>query len=227
MITGPGSPSVLSNMAVSIEQHVDWVVDRLAALREAGFTTMEATETAQAGWAQHMADCSTLTLHRLANTWYTAPTFPEGAGLMPKPAASALSQHLQRGRRPRQSASTHRARILPSNATMARWFACSRMCGWCSACWRRSACRKSNCWAPRGRRDFLTEFNKGRPGGRPVGEVGSGALQGAEGPCPIAFIGRRRRGRIRSWSISTAAAGCSATNNPTIRSAATFAAAAA
>ena len=25
MITGPGSPSVLSNMAVSIEQHVDWV----------------------------------------------------------------------------------------------------------------------------------------------------------------------------------------------------------
>ena len=38
MITGPGSPSVLSNMAVSIEQHVDWVVDRLVAMREAGFT---------------------------------------------------------------------------------------------------------------------------------------------------------------------------------------------
>ena len=37
MITGPGSPSVLSNMAVSIEQHVDWVVDRLIAMREAGF----------------------------------------------------------------------------------------------------------------------------------------------------------------------------------------------
>ena len=36
MITGPGSPSVLSNMAVSIEQHVDWVVDRLVAMREAG-----------------------------------------------------------------------------------------------------------------------------------------------------------------------------------------------
>ncbi len=84
MITGPGSPSVLSNMAVSIEQHVDWVVDRLAALREAGFTTMEATETAQAGWAQHMADCSTLTLHRLANTWYTGANVPGKAqGVMP------------------------------------------------------------------------------------------------------------------------------------------------
>ena len=84
MITGPGSPSVLSNMAVSIEQHVDWVVDRLAALREAGFTTMEATETAQAGWAQHMADCSTLTLHRLANTWYTGANVPgKVQGVMP------------------------------------------------------------------------------------------------------------------------------------------------
>jgi hypothetical protein len=35
---------VLSNMAVSIEQHVDWVVDRWIAMREAGFTTIEATE---------------------------------------------------------------------------------------------------------------------------------------------------------------------------------------
>ena len=84
MITGPGSPSVLSNMAVSIEQHVDWVVDRLAALREAGFTTMEATETAQAGWAQHMADCSMVTLHRLANTWYTGANVPgKVQGVMP------------------------------------------------------------------------------------------------------------------------------------------------
>ena len=84
MITGPGSPSVLSNMAVSIEQHVDWVVDRLAALRDAGFTTIEATETAQAGWARHMADCSMLTLHRLANTWYTGANVPGKAqGVMP------------------------------------------------------------------------------------------------------------------------------------------------
>ena len=84
LITGPGSPSVLSNMAVSIEQHVDWVVDRLTAMREAGFTTIEATETAQAGWAQHMADCSMLTLHRLANTWYTGANVPGKAqGVMP------------------------------------------------------------------------------------------------------------------------------------------------
>ncbi len=84
MITGPGSPSVLSNMAVSIEQHVDWVVDRLAALRDAGFTTIEPTETAQAGWGRHMTDCSMVTLHRLANTWYTGANVPgKVQGLMP------------------------------------------------------------------------------------------------------------------------------------------------
>src|SRR6185369_10729107 len=76
MITGPGSPSVLSNMTVSIEQHVDWVADRLIAMRDAGFTTMEATEAAQDGWAKHMADCASLTLHRLANTWYTGANVP-------------------------------------------------------------------------------------------------------------------------------------------------------
>ena len=47
-ITGPGSPSVLSNMVVSIEQHIDWVVDRLTQMRNAGFTAIEATDAAQA-----------------------------------------------------------------------------------------------------------------------------------------------------------------------------------
>jgi len=39
MITGPAAPSVTSNMAVSIEQHVDWVVDRLARVRAPILTT--------------------------------------------------------------------------------------------------------------------------------------------------------------------------------------------
>lgn len=84
LITGPGSPSAFSNMAVSIEQHVDWVVDRVIAAREAGFTTIEATETAQHGWARHLADCSAMTLHRLTNSWYTGANVPGKAqGLMP------------------------------------------------------------------------------------------------------------------------------------------------
>ena len=41
-ITGPGSPSVLTNMPVSIEQHVEWIADCIAYLRERGSTTIEA-----------------------------------------------------------------------------------------------------------------------------------------------------------------------------------------
>jgi cation diffusion facilitator CzcD-associated flavoprotein CzcO/acetyl esterase/lipase len=75
-ITGPGSPSVLSNMVVSIEQHVDWVVDTLVDLREKGFTTIEPTPTAEAGWTEHVNDCADLTLVRQANSWYMGANVP-------------------------------------------------------------------------------------------------------------------------------------------------------
>ena len=99
MITGPGSPSVLSNMVVSIEQHVDWVVDRLIDMRAAGFTTIEPTETAMAGWERHLADCAQVTLHRLANTWYTgANVLGKPQGVMPYTGGvGLLSRYLRRG----------------------------------------------------------------------------------------------------------------------------------
>ena len=76
MITGPGSPSVLSNMAVSIEQHVDWVTDCLAALRDEGLQTIEPTPLAQAGWDQHVQDCAAITLHPTASSWYMGANVP-------------------------------------------------------------------------------------------------------------------------------------------------------
>ena len=69
-LTGPGSPSVLSNMAVSIEQHVDWVTDCLIRLRADGFQTIEPTPLAEDGWDQHVADGAAITLHQTANSWY-------------------------------------------------------------------------------------------------------------------------------------------------------------
>jgi cation diffusion facilitator CzcD-associated flavoprotein CzcO/acetyl esterase/lipase len=186
MITGPGSPSVLSNMAVSIEQHVDWVVDRLAALREAGFTTMEATETAQAGWAQHMADCSTLTLHRLANTWYTGANVPGKAqGVMPYtggvgPYRSICDEVVGRGMLgfklsgpnvSEQCNDGEVVRLQPDVRLVLGMLAQMNL-------------PQIEQLGAQGARDFVTEFNKGRPVGRPVGEVGTGALQGADGPLP-------------------------------------------
>jgi cation diffusion facilitator CzcD-associated flavoprotein CzcO/acetyl esterase/lipase len=76
MITGPESPSVLSNMAVSIEQHVDWIADCLKDMREGGFTTIEPTETAEAGWGVHNGDCAAITLHPTANSWYMGANVP-------------------------------------------------------------------------------------------------------------------------------------------------------
>jgi cation diffusion facilitator CzcD-associated flavoprotein CzcO/acetyl esterase/lipase len=76
MITGPGSPSVLSNMAVSIEQHVDWIGDTLRDMRERGFTTIEPSATAEAGWKQHCTDCASLTLFPKTNSWYMGANVP-------------------------------------------------------------------------------------------------------------------------------------------------------
>ena len=68
MVTGPGSPSVLSNMVVSIEQHVDWIVDAIESLRADGFATIEPTPVAEAGWVQHVNDCADITLFPKANS---------------------------------------------------------------------------------------------------------------------------------------------------------------
>ena len=75
-ITGPGSPSVLSNMMVSIEQHVDWVTDAIAHVRDKGFDTIEPTQTAEDGWVVHVNDCADLTLHPTANSWYIGANVP-------------------------------------------------------------------------------------------------------------------------------------------------------
>jgi cation diffusion facilitator CzcD-associated flavoprotein CzcO/acetyl esterase/lipase len=76
MITGPGSPSVLSNMTVSIEQHVEWISSCLRDLRERGFETIEPTALAEAGWDQHVEDCGNITLYPLANSWYMGSNVP-------------------------------------------------------------------------------------------------------------------------------------------------------
>ncbi|OBG67809.1 FAD-dependent oxidoreductase [Mycobacterium sp. E3339] len=75
-ITGPGSPSVLTNMVVSIEQHADWVLDCLGYLGAEGFEVIEPTETAEAGWTQHVNDCADITLYPSANSWYMGANVP-------------------------------------------------------------------------------------------------------------------------------------------------------
>ena len=70
IITGPGSPSVLSNMMVSIEQHVEWIGDCLAHLREEGKAAIEATQEAEDYWVDHVNEVGNTTLYPTANSWY-------------------------------------------------------------------------------------------------------------------------------------------------------------
>jgi len=69
-ITGPLSPSVLSNMLVSIEQHVEWTTDCMAWLRDHDHTVIEADAEAQSGWVQHSDEVASLTLYPQADSWY-------------------------------------------------------------------------------------------------------------------------------------------------------------
>src|SRR5205085_7910824 len=56
VITGPGSPSVLSNMIVSIQQHVDWIADCVGYMRDHRLETMEADQNAEDNWVAHVND---------------------------------------------------------------------------------------------------------------------------------------------------------------------------
>jgi cyclohexanone monooxygenase len=76
IITGPGSPSVLSNMIVSIEQHVDWIADCLAYMRDRGLETMEANKDAEDKWVAHVNDVAYTTLYPQANSWYMGANIP-------------------------------------------------------------------------------------------------------------------------------------------------------
>jgi cyclohexanone monooxygenase len=75
-ITGPGSPSVLSNMPVSIEQHVEWISECIEHLRKNNLTTIEATAEAEAQWTAHVAEVANTTLMPGTNSWYMGANIP-------------------------------------------------------------------------------------------------------------------------------------------------------
>ena len=77
LITGPGSPSVLSNMIVSIEQHVDWIADCVSYMRERGLDSMEAETAAEEKWVAHVNEVAYTTLYPQADSWYMGANIPD------------------------------------------------------------------------------------------------------------------------------------------------------
>jgi len=75
-VTGPGSPSVVSNFALSIEQHVDWIADLLVYLREHDIRTIEPDPEAQEAWTRHVRELAEPTLFTRADSWWMGANIP-------------------------------------------------------------------------------------------------------------------------------------------------------
>ena len=76
MVTGPGSPSVLSNVIVSIEQHVEWISDCIQHLTANSCAQIEATQAAENNWVAHVNQLASATLFLNANSWYLGANVP-------------------------------------------------------------------------------------------------------------------------------------------------------
>ncbi|RVU35990.1 NAD(P)/FAD-dependent oxidoreductase [Hwanghaeella grinnelliae] len=76
IVTGPGSPSVKSQMIHSIEQHIDWVSDLLKTAVERQVHRVEADMEAETNWVSHVNEVADATLYPKANSWYIGANIP-------------------------------------------------------------------------------------------------------------------------------------------------------
>jgi cyclohexanone monooxygenase len=76
MITGPGSPSVLASMIQAIEQHVDWMADLMAHMRDVGARTVEAKVEDEERWVEHVNEVSQVSLRSTCSSWYVGANVP-------------------------------------------------------------------------------------------------------------------------------------------------------
>jgi cation diffusion facilitator CzcD-associated flavoprotein CzcO len=76
-VTGPGSPSVLTNMVTSIEHHVEWITTLLDELRASGQHVVEASADAQDEWADHVTGLAgPIQVHETCTSWYLGANVP-------------------------------------------------------------------------------------------------------------------------------------------------------
>jgi cyclohexanone monooxygenase len=76
LVTGPGSPSVLTNMVTSIEHHVQWISDAIDHLKRNGLGRIEATVEAQDDWVEFVNLVASLTVYPSCNSWYLGANVP-------------------------------------------------------------------------------------------------------------------------------------------------------
>jgi cyclohexanone monooxygenase len=95
LITGPQSPSVLSNMLVSIEYHVQWVGRCIEHVQRVGASQIEAQLQAQDAWVQHSDQVARTTLYPKAGSWYMGANVPgKPVVMMPYVGGHAMYRQL-------------------------------------------------------------------------------------------------------------------------------------
>jgi cation diffusion facilitator CzcD-associated flavoprotein CzcO len=94
-VTGPGSPSVLCNMPVAIEQHVEWITDCIAHMRANGLESIEPTEQSMDEWvAQVNAAAEATVLPQAKHSWYLGANIP-GKPRVFMPYAGGMARYRQ------------------------------------------------------------------------------------------------------------------------------------
>ena len=186
MITGPGSPSVLSNMVVSIEQHVDWVSDCLAHMRDAAPRRRSSRRRRpRRGGCSTSTTAPTSRSSRRANSWYMGANVP-GKPRVFLPYVGGVDRYrktcdevVRRGYLgftfdgPAGSAlqrRRHPPRCSPTSRSCSSSIAGARTAAARDAVGRPMRARSRSPWRPM------------RPPGPEVGEIVDGVLPGAAGP---------------------------------------------
>ena len=95
MITGPGSPSVLTNMPAAIEQHIEWISNFIEYMRERNIEAAEPEADAEAAWESQVKKAVEPTMYMLANSWYFGANIP-GKPRMFTPYAGGLGNYRKR-----------------------------------------------------------------------------------------------------------------------------------
>ena len=76
LITGPGSPSVLTNVIMAVEQHVEWIADCLQHMQSNNLAVAEPTQQAEDDWVAHVNEVASKTLFTGTQSWYMGANIP-------------------------------------------------------------------------------------------------------------------------------------------------------
>jgi cyclohexanone monooxygenase len=70
IVVGPGSPSLLSNVMVSIEEQIDWLAELLRYMEVNGRVEFEALPEAEQAWVAHVNERAKETLYLTTDSYY-------------------------------------------------------------------------------------------------------------------------------------------------------------